>query len=55
MTLPFEAREAVWTNTKIFRRSGAREVPFGVLRQPDGRYIAVAEQTGDSFAKLAGF
>lgn len=55
MILPFEAREAVWTNTKIFRRSGAREVPFGVLRQPDGRYIAVAEQTGDSFAKLAGF
>ncbi len=55
MTLPFEAREAVWTNTKIFRRSGAREVPFGVLRQSDGRYIAVVEQTGDSFAKLAGF
>ena len=54
MTLPFEAREAVWTNTKIFRRSGAREVPFGVLRNANGRYVPIAEQTGDSFAKLVG-
>ena len=30
MEIPFEKREAVWTNTKVFRRAAAREVPFGV-------------------------
>lgn len=52
MDIPFEKREAVWTNTKIFRRAAAREVPFGVMRRADGSYAAVCEQTGESFAKL---
>lgn len=52
MDIPFAKREAVWTNTKIFRRAAAREVPFGVMRRADGSYAAVCEQTGESFAKL---
>ena len=54
MEIPFEKREAVWTNTKVFRRAAAREVPFGVMKKPDGSYVAVCEQTGESFAKLLG-
>lgn len=54
MEVPFEKREAVWTNTKVFRRAAAREVPFGVMKKPDGSYVAVCEQTGESFAKLLG-
>lgn len=52
MTVPWEKREAVWANTKIFRRSGAREVPFGVLKTADGRYVPIAEQTGEAFGQL---
>ena len=54
MDIPFDKREAVWTNTKIFRRAAAREVPFGVMKRADGSYAAVCEQTGESFAKLFG-
>lgn len=54
-SIPFEKREAVWTNSKIFRRAAGREVPFGVMKMPDGRYIPVAQQTRADFSKLIGF
>ncbi len=54
MEIPFESRVAVWDNSKIFRRSGCRDVPFGVMKTLDGRYIPLPEQTTADFAKLTG-
>ena len=36
MIIPFDKRQAVWTNTRIFRLTGGREVPFGVMKDKDG-------------------
>ncbi len=52
LVIPFEKREAVWINSKIYRRAGGRSVPFGVLKTADGRYVPVAEQNSEAFAKL---
>jgi hypothetical protein len=41
MVVPWAAREAVWTNTCIFRRSAARVVPFGVMKDANGEYQAI--------------
>ena len=41
MVVPWAAREAVWTNTRIFRRSAARVVPFGVMKDANGEYQAI--------------
>ena len=38
MVVPWASREAVWTNTRIFRRSAARVVPFGVMKDANGEY-----------------
>lgn len=51
--LPVEAREAVWTNTKLHRRCGCRVVPFGVVKTSDGRYLALdAHMTKDELTEL---
>ncbi|KAB7651971.1 hypothetical protein FG381_08985 [Sutterella faecalis] len=54
MTLPFEKREKVWDNSKIFRRAGGNSVPFGVLRTTDGRYVPIPQVTAADFARLSG-
>lgn len=54
MEISLEARDAVWTNTKIYRRAGGREVPFGVLRGTDGRFIALPQMKREAFEKLTG-
>lgn len=41
MVVPWAAREAVWSNTRIFRRSAARLVPFGVMKDANGEYQAI--------------
>lgn len=41
MIIPWEMREAVWSNTRIFRRSAARVVPFGVMKKANGVYQAI--------------
>lgn len=38
MIIPFDKRQAVWTNTRIFRLTGGREVPFGVMKDKDGNF-----------------
>lgn len=52
--ITFELRSDVWTNSKIFRRAGARVIPFGVLRMPDGTYKAFGNKKTDEFRKFAG-
>ncbi len=52
--IPEDMVDAVWTNSKIYRRAGGRTVPFGVIRLNDGRYVPIAEQKTDAFAKLIG-
>ncbi len=54
MTLPFEKREKVWDNSKIFRRAGGNSVPFGVLKTTDGRYVPIPQVTTADFARLSG-
>ena len=54
MQLPDEAIDAVWTNSKIYRRAGGRDVPFGVARLPDGRYVSLPEEKGEAFAEALG-
>lgn len=39
--LNWEARTAVWTNSRIFRKSAARLVPFGVMKDAKGQYQAI--------------
>lgn len=39
--LPMKVREAVWTNSKIHRRTACRTVPFGVYRNTRGEYVPV--------------
>lgn len=51
--IPFEKRTAVWTNSKIARRSGVRTVPFAVMLK-DGKYIPLNETKTEEFAKLTG-
>lgn len=41
MIVPWEMRQAVWTNTRIFRRCAARVVPFGVMKDANGEYRAI--------------
>lgn len=41
MIIPWEMREAVWNNTRIFRRCAARVVPFGVMKDANGQYKAI--------------
>ena len=55
MVLPFDKREALWTNTRIFRLSGARDVPFGVMKTSQGEFrpITAAMTTAD-LEKLFG-
>ena len=52
--LPDDAIDAVWTNSKIYRRAGGRDVPFGVARMPDGRYVPLPEEKTEDFAKALG-
>lgn len=54
MEISLEARDAVWTNTKIYRRAGGREVPFGVLRAADGSFVPLQQMKREEFAKLTG-
>ncbi len=51
--IPFEKRLAVWTNSKIARRSGVRTVPFAVMFK-DGKYIPLNETKTEEFAKISG-
>lgn len=46
--------EALWTNTKIYRRAGGRDVPFGVAKLPDGRFAALPEEKREDFEKALG-
>lgn len=52
MTPDFAMREAVFNNSKVYRRAGGRSVPFGVLKTPSGRYIPIAEQNAEKFEAL---
>lgn len=54
MKVPMKAQEAVWTNTKIYRRAGGRDVPFGVLALPNGKYVPIPQSTLTEFTKLSG-
>ncbi len=39
--LLLKAREAVWVNSKIFRKNACRTVPFGVFKTASGEYRAI--------------
>lgn len=54
MEISMQARDAVWTNSKIYRRAGGREVPFGVLHSTDGRLIVLPQLKSEEFEKLTG-
>lgn len=51
--LPMAAREAVWANSRILRRSGAKSVPFAVFRQASGQVAAIAEPLGTQALRSA--
>jgi thiol:disulfide interchange protein DsbG len=38
---PMAAREDVWTNSRIFRRTGGRSVPFAVYRDAQGQAATI--------------
>lgn len=54
MTVPFEMQQAVWENSKIYRRAGGREVPFGVMKATNGRFIAIPEMKREEFTSITG-
>ena len=54
MTVPFDAQTAVWNNSKIYRRAGGRDVPFGVMKLANGRYEAIPEMKREEFAAVTG-
>ena len=39
--IPVKFRDAVWINSKIFRRTACRVIPFGVMRDKEGKYHAI--------------
>ncbi|MEF9996994.1 MAG: thioredoxin fold domain-containing protein [Burkholderiaceae bacterium] len=49
MVIPLAAREDVWSNSRIFRRTGGRSVPWGVFKNAKGelRLIPDALKTED--------
>ncbi len=50
---PVKAREAVWVNSKIFRKNACRTVPFGVFKTAAGEYRALySGMTTDELAKV---
>ncbi len=50
-----DMRDAVWVNTKIFRKSGARVVPFGVMKDKNDNYHAILyTMKAPDIAKLFG-
>lgn len=54
MDIPFEMQKAVWDNSKIYRRAGGREVPFGVMKTTNGRYVSIPEMKREEFVSVTG-
>jgi hypothetical protein len=52
MIIPQKDRDAVWNNSKIFRRNGGSVVPLGVVKTRDGRYKVFL--SGVTTEELAG-
>jgi hypothetical protein len=52
MIIPQKDRDAVWNNSKIFRRNGGSVVPLGVVKTKDGRYKVFL--SGVTTEELAG-
>lgn len=51
--IPVKMREAVWVNSKIFRKNACRTVPFGVFRTKAGEYRALySGMTTEELAKI---
>lgn len=43
MAIPFTAREDVWSNSRIFRRTGGRSVPWGVFKNAKGEFGVIPD------------
>lgn len=43
MVIPFAAREDVWSNSRIFRRTGGRSVPWGVFNSAKGEFGVITD------------
>ncbi len=54
LTFSDEIRDLVWQNSKCYRRAGGRDVPFGAIRMPDGKYAPQPSVKTEEFAKQLG-
>lgn len=43
MEIPLAAREDVWSNSRIFRRTGGRSVPYGILKNAKGEFRLIPD------------
>lgn len=43
MVIPMAAREDVWSNSRIFRRTGGRSIPFAVYKDAKGEFRLVPD------------
>lgn len=43
MVIPMGAREDVWSNSRIFRRTGGRSVPWGVFKNAKGEFGVIPD------------
>jgi len=55
MVIPMAAREDVWSNSRIFRRTGGRSVPFLVYKDAKGQFRLVPDALKtDDLQKVLG-
>lgn len=55
LAVPMAAREQVWANSRIFRRTGGRSVPYGVFRGTQGEYRVIPEPLAtDELRRILG-
>ena len=43
MAIPMSARDDVWSNSRIFRRTGGRSVPWGVCKDSKGEFRLIPD------------
>jgi hypothetical protein len=55
LVVPMTAREQVWVNSRIFRRTGGRSVPYAVFQSSQGQFGVIPEPLAtDELLRILG-